>query len=77
MASDGVIELWAVFTDGSRKGYSQTVGTTLDRDAGSAPSGAVGPGSLNLLTGKRSRTRMTRRTGSRAAPVRTTPSAGR
>ncbi|MFJ4574736.1 DNRLRE domain-containing protein [Streptomyces sp. NPDC088846] len=51
LASDGVIELRAVFTDGSRKGYSQTVGTTLDRDAGSAPAGAVGPGSLNLLTG--------------------------
>ncbi|MFF9376643.1 DNRLRE domain-containing protein [Streptomyces griseoluteus] len=51
LAEDGVVELRAAFTDGSRTGNSQSVETTLDRDAGDAPVGAVGPGSVNLLTG--------------------------
>ncbi|MFJ2260626.1 DNRLRE domain-containing protein [Streptomyces sp. NPDC087844] len=51
LAEDGVIELRAAFTDGTTTGHSQTVGTTLDRDAGSAPAAAVGPGTVNQLTG--------------------------
>ncbi|MFJ8112627.1 DNRLRE domain-containing protein [Streptomyces sp. NPDC096132] len=48
---DGVIELRAAFTDGSTTGHSQTVEVTLDRDAGTAPTAAVGPGEVNQLTG--------------------------
>ncbi|MGW2618912.1 DNRLRE domain-containing protein [Streptomyces sp. NPDC001500] len=51
LAEDGVIQLRAVFTDGSTTGHSQTVGVTLDRDAGTAPTAAVGPGTVNELTG--------------------------
>ncbi|GGZ03478.1 DNRLRE domain-containing protein [Streptomyces poonensis] len=48
---DGVIELRAAFTDGTATGHSQTVEVTLDRDAGTAPTAAVGPGQVNQLTG--------------------------
>ncbi|MCS0604092.1 DNRLRE domain-containing protein [Streptomyces sp. LP11] len=48
---DGVIQLRAAFADGSTVGHSQTVEVTLDRDAGTAPTTAVGPGELNELTG--------------------------
>ncbi|MET9383412.1 DNRLRE domain-containing protein [Streptomyces sp. NPDC002928] len=51
LAEDGVIELRAAFTDGTTTGHSQTVEVTLDRDAGTAPSAEVGPGSVNQLTG--------------------------
>ncbi|SHI05463.1 DNRLRE domain-containing protein [Streptomyces sp. 3214.6] len=51
LAEDGVIELRAAFTDGTSTGYSQTVGVTLDRDAGTAPTAQVGPGEVNELTG--------------------------
>ncbi|MFJ2812935.1 DNRLRE domain-containing protein [Streptomyces sp. NPDC087294] len=48
---DGVIDLRAAFTDGTTTGHSQTVEVTLDRDAGTAPTAAVGPGEVNELTG--------------------------
>ncbi|WP_329266873.1 DNRLRE domain-containing protein [Streptomyces sp. NBC_01451] len=51
LSEDGVIELRAVFTNSTTTGYSQTVEVTLDRDAGTAPSAPVGPGSVNQLTG--------------------------
>ncbi|MGW9436363.1 DNRLRE domain-containing protein [Streptomyces sp. NPDC055607] len=51
LAEDGVIELRAAFTNGTTTGYSPTAEATLDRDAGNAPSAAVGPGSVNQLTG--------------------------
>ncbi|MEU6374579.1 DNRLRE domain-containing protein [Streptomyces sp. NPDC046909] len=51
LSEDGVIELRAAFTDGSTTGHSQTVAVTLDRDAGTAPSAEVGPGTVNELTG--------------------------
>ncbi|MER0427074.1 DNRLRE domain-containing protein [Streptomyces microflavus] len=51
LSEDGAIQLRAVFTDGTSSGSSQTVDTTLDRDAGSAPTADVGPGTLNQLTG--------------------------
>ncbi|WP_306425463.1 DNRLRE domain-containing protein [Streptomyces hilarionis] len=51
LSEDGVIQLRAVFTDGSSTGHSQTVGVTLDRDAGTAPTATVGPGTVNELTG--------------------------
>nr|WP_078655414.1 DNRLRE domain-containing protein [Streptomyces fulvoviolaceus] len=51
LSEDGVIELRAAFTDGTTTGHSQTVGVTLDRDAGTAPTAAVGPGTVNQLTG--------------------------
>ncbi|MFE4798309.1 hypothetical protein ACFRFL_25320 [Streptomyces sp. NPDC056708] len=51
LTEDGVIQLRAAFTNGTTTGYSQTVGVTLDRDAGIAPSAQVGPGQVNQLTG--------------------------
>ncbi|WOX08751.1 DNRLRE domain-containing protein [Streptomyces sp. N50] len=51
LSEDGVIELRAAFTNGTTTGHSQTVEVTLDRDAGTAPSAPVGPGSVNQLTG--------------------------
>lgn len=51
LTEDGVIQLRAAFTDGAANGYSQTTEVTLDRDAGTAPSAQVGPGSVNQLTG--------------------------
>ncbi|MGW2961749.1 DNRLRE domain-containing protein [Streptomyces sp. NPDC001220] len=51
LSEDGVIQLRAMFTDGISTGYSQTVETTLDRDAGTAPTAEVGPGTVNQLTG--------------------------
>ncbi|MET8288340.1 DNRLRE domain-containing protein [Streptomyces sp. NPDC005132] len=51
LSEDGAIDLRASFTDGTTTGISQTVETTLDRDAGTAPTTAVGPGEVNQLTG--------------------------
>ncbi|WP_051703420.1 DNRLRE domain-containing protein [Streptomyces sp. NRRL F-5630] len=51
LAEDGVIELRAAFTDGTTTGHTQTVGVTLDRDAGTALITPVGPGEVNELTG--------------------------
>ncbi|MBK3575605.1 DNRLRE domain-containing protein [Streptomyces sp. MBT65] len=51
LSEDGSIQLRAAFTDGTTTGHSQTVEVTLDRDAGTAPTAAVGPGEVNELTG--------------------------
>ncbi|MEU9150115.1 DNRLRE domain-containing protein [Streptomyces sp. NPDC048417] len=51
LSEDGVIQLRAAFTDGTTTGHSQTVEVTLDRDAGTAPTEEVGPGTVNELTG--------------------------
>ncbi|MGW7304263.1 DNRLRE domain-containing protein [Streptomyces sp. NPDC054835] len=51
LAEDGAIELRAAFTDGSTTVYSPVNEITVDRNAGTAPSEEVGPGSVNLLTG--------------------------
>lgn len=51
LSEDGVIQLRAAFTDGTTTGHSQTVEVTLDRDAGTAPTAEVGPGTVNALTG--------------------------
>ncbi|MER7901435.1 DNRLRE domain-containing protein [Streptomyces sp. NPDC096046] len=48
---DGPIDIRAAFTDGTTTGHSQPVTVTVDRDAGTAPSEEVGPGSVNTLTG--------------------------
>ncbi|WNZ14545.1 DNRLRE domain-containing protein [Streptomyces sp. 11x1] len=50
-ADDGPIDIRAAFTDGTTTGYSQPVTVTVDRDAGTAPDGGVGPGTVNSLTG--------------------------
>ncbi|MFJ3906397.1 DNRLRE domain-containing protein [Streptomyces sp. NPDC090025] len=51
LAEDGPIEVRAAFTDGSTTVYSPDNEITVDRNAGTAPSEAAGPGSVNLLTG--------------------------
>ncbi|MEU6879919.1 DNRLRE domain-containing protein [Streptomyces sp. NPDC046712] len=52
LAEDGVLELRAVFDTGTTAKYnSQVVEVTLDRQAGSAPSLEVGPGTVNAQTG--------------------------
>ncbi|MFE9500300.1 hypothetical protein [Streptomyces collinus] len=51
LPEDGVIQLRAAFTDGTATGHSQTVEVTLDRDAGTARTAEVGPGTVNELTG--------------------------
>ncbi|MGW1666745.1 DNRLRE domain-containing protein, partial [Streptomyces microflavus] len=51
LAEDGPIDIRAAFTDGTSTGYSQPVTVAVDREAGIAPSHAVGPGEVNGLTG--------------------------
>lgn len=51
LSQDGPIDIRAAFTDGTTTGYSQTRTITVDREAGTAPSDTVGPGSVNDLTG--------------------------
>ncbi|MGW1365295.1 DNRLRE domain-containing protein, partial [Streptomyces chartreusis] len=51
LPEDGPIDLRAAFTDGTVTGYSSSVTVTVDRNAGTAPSEDVGPGSVNTLTG--------------------------
>jgi RHS repeat-associated protein len=51
LSADGPIDIRAAFTDGTTTGYSQTSTITIDRNAGTAPSDQVGPGSVNDLTG--------------------------
>ncbi|MEU9413496.1 DNRLRE domain-containing protein [Streptomyces sp. NPDC048281] len=52
LSQDGSIDIRAAFTDGSTTVYSQPHTITLDRNAGTAPSEDVGPGSVNMLTGE-------------------------
>ncbi|WP_256223762.1 DNRLRE domain-containing protein [Streptomyces sp. ok210] len=51
LAEDGPVDVRAAFTDGTTTGYSPTSTITVDRNAGTAPSAEVGPGSVNELTG--------------------------
>ncbi len=51
LAQDGAVDIRAAFTDGTTTAYSQPHTITVDRDAGTAPSADVGPGSVNTLTG--------------------------
>ncbi|WP_051900875.1 DNRLRE domain-containing protein [Streptomyces aureus] len=51
LTEDGPVDIRAAFTDGTTTGYSPSSTVALDRNAGTAPSQAVGPGSVNVLTG--------------------------
>lgn len=51
LAEDGPVDVRAAFTDGSVTRYSPVATVTVDRNAGTAPSESVGPGTVNLLTG--------------------------
>ncbi|MFF7364607.1 RHS repeat-associated core domain-containing protein [Streptomyces sp. NPDC008125] len=51
LTEDGAIDIRAAFTNGTATGYSQANTITVDRNAGTAPSDDVGPGSVNDLTG--------------------------
>ncbi|MGW5852462.1 DNRLRE domain-containing protein [Streptomyces sp. NPDC055254] len=50
-ATDGAIDVRAGFTTGSGYSYSPHHTVTVDRNAGTAPNTALGPGTLNELTG--------------------------
>ncbi|MGW5651541.1 DNRLRE domain-containing protein [Streptomyces humi] len=51
LSQDGSLDIRAAFTDGTTTAYSQPHTITLDRNAGTAPSADIGPGSVNALTG--------------------------
>ncbi|MEU6349816.1 DNRLRE domain-containing protein [Streptomyces sp. NPDC047072] len=51
LSQDGPIDVRAAFTDGTTTAYSSSHTVTVDRNAGTAPSAQVGPGSVNTLTG--------------------------
>ncbi|WP_225839514.1 DNRLRE domain-containing protein [Streptomyces sp. NK08204] len=51
LTEDGPVDIRAAFTDGTTTGYSPASTVTVDRNAGTAPSDQVGPGSVNDLTG--------------------------
>lgn len=51
LTEDGAVDIRAAFTDGTTTAYSQPHTITVDRNAGTAPSADVGPGSVNALTG--------------------------
>ncbi|WP_282692939.1 DNRLRE domain-containing protein [Streptomyces sp. CC208A] len=51
LAEDGPIDVRAAFSNGTGTGYTQANTVTVDRDAGTAPLGKAGPGTVNLLTG--------------------------
>ncbi|MGW1365073.1 DNRLRE domain-containing protein [Streptomyces chartreusis] len=51
LTEDGPVDIRVAFTDGSTTAYSQPHTITVDRNAGTAPSEEVGPGSVNMLTG--------------------------
>ncbi|MGW7527833.1 DNRLRE domain-containing protein [Streptomyces sp. NPDC054783] len=51
LTEDGPVDLRAAFTDGTTTGYSPVSTVTVDRNAGTAPSEEVGPGTVNDLTG--------------------------
>ncbi|MEU4089562.1 DNRLRE domain-containing protein [Streptomyces aureus] len=51
LAEDGPVDIRVAFTDGTTTGYSPVSTVTVDRNAGTAPSKQVGPGSVNDLTG--------------------------
>ncbi|MFK0113909.1 DNRLRE domain-containing protein [Streptomyces sp. NPDC091217] len=51
LSQDGSLDIRAAFTDGTTTAYSSAHTITVDRNAGTAPSAAIGPGSVNALTG--------------------------
>ncbi|MFG2733012.1 DNRLRE domain-containing protein [Streptomyces canus] len=51
LSQDGSLDIRAAFTDGTTTAYSSAHTVTVDRNAGTAPSAEVGPGSVNALTG--------------------------
>ncbi|MCX4909591.1 DNRLRE domain-containing protein [Streptomyces sp. NBC_00878] len=51
LTEDGPVDIRVAFTDGTTTGYSPISTVTVDRNAGTAPSDQVGPGSVNDLTG--------------------------
>ncbi|MFE3073546.1 DNRLRE domain-containing protein [Streptomyces sp. NPDC059247] len=51
LGEDGPVDVRAVFTDGTATDASPASTITVDRNAGAAPSEAVGPGAVNTLTG--------------------------
>ncbi|MEU0949469.1 DNRLRE domain-containing protein [Streptomyces canus] len=51
LSQDGSLDIRAAFTDGTTTAYSSAHTITVDRNAGTAPSADVGPGSVNALTG--------------------------
>ncbi|WP_249467068.1 DNRLRE domain-containing protein [Streptomyces fradiae] len=51
LPNDGPVEIRAVFSAGTATDASPGTEVVVDRKAGEAPTSAVGPGSLNLLTG--------------------------
>jgi hypothetical protein len=51
LSQDGSLDIRAAFTDGTTTAYSSAHTITVDRNAGTAPSAEVGPGSVNALTG--------------------------
>jgi RHS repeat-associated protein len=51
LTEDGPVDIRAAFTDATATGYTPTSTVTVDRNAGTAPSDDVGPGSVNDLTG--------------------------
>jgi RHS repeat-associated protein len=52
LSEDGSLDIRAAFTDGTTTAYSSAHTITVDRNAGTAPSTNVGPGSVNTLTGE-------------------------
>ncbi|MEU9404085.1 DNRLRE domain-containing protein [Streptomyces sp. NPDC048281] len=51
LSEDGSLDIRAAFTDGTTTAYSSAHTISVDRNAGTAPSADVGPGSVNALTG--------------------------
>ncbi|ELP62745.1 DNRLRE domain-containing protein [Streptomyces turgidiscabies] len=51
LTEDGALDIRAAFTDGTTTAYSQPHTITVDRNAGTAPSADIGPGTVNTLTG--------------------------
>ncbi|MEV8547637.1 DNRLRE domain-containing protein [Streptomyces sp. NPDC051572] len=51
LADDGPVQVRALFTDGTNTYGTDTATVTIDRKADNATISAVGPGSVNLLTG--------------------------
>ncbi|MEU6536431.1 DNRLRE domain-containing protein [Streptomyces sp. NPDC047000] len=51
LSEDSPVDMRAVFTDGTTTAYSQPHTIMVDRNAGTAPSEGIGPGSVNALTG--------------------------
>ncbi|WP_327676149.1 DNRLRE domain-containing protein [Kitasatospora sp. NBC_00458] len=51
LAENGPVDVRAVFTDGTATDATEPNTVTVDRNAGTAPETAIGPGQVNTLTG--------------------------